>query len=64
LEKLLLSITDFCDATSIGATMAKTLIRQGRIPTVKIGDRRLITAEAAREYVRRLEAEAEAARVA
>jgi excisionase family DNA binding protein len=58
MEKLLLSITDFCDATSLGPTMVKTLIRQGRIPSVKIGDRRLIPAQAARDYVSRLLAEA------
>jgi len=62
-DRLLLSITDFCDLTAIGQTMAKKLIRQGRIRTVRIGDRRLIPAQAARDFVAQLEAEAAAQRV-
>jgi excisionase family DNA binding protein len=63
-DRLLLSITDFCDLAAIGPTTVKTLIRQGRIRTVKIGDRRLIPAQAARDFVAQLEAEAAAQQLA
>jgi excisionase family DNA binding protein len=58
MDKLLLSISDFCEATSLGPTLVKGLIREGRLPSVKVGDRRLIPAQAAREFVARLLMEA------
>jgi excisionase family DNA binding protein len=63
-DRVLLSISDFCDATAIGPTLAKRLVRTGRIRSVKVGDRRLIPAQAVRDFVAQLEAEAEEYRAA
>ena len=58
MEKLLLSLPEFCTATGIGPTLGKRLIREGRVVSVLIGDRRLIPVAEARAYVERLVAEA------
>ncbi len=58
MEKLLLSLPEFCEAVGVGPTLGKELVRTGAVVSVKIGDRRLIPAEAARDYVQRLVAEA------
>lgn len=60
MEKLLLSVREFCAVAGIGETFAKKLIREGRIQTVKLGDRRMIPAQSAREFVAGLIAESEA----
>jgi excisionase family DNA binding protein len=62
MEKQLLSIPEFCEVTGIGETLTKRLIRERRILSVRVGDRRLIPAQAVREYVGQLMAEAAADR--
>lgn len=62
MEKQLLSIPEFCEVTGLGETLAKKLIREQRILSVKVGDRRLIPAQAVRDYVQGLIAEASAER--
>jgi excisionase family DNA binding protein len=64
MDKLLLSLTEFCQVTGIGPTLGKKLVREGAVESVKIGDRRLIPASAATEYVERLRAEAREERAA
>ena len=49
--KLLLDLDELADALAIGRTKAKELVRRGDIPSVRIGDRRLVPAQAAEEYV-------------
>jgi excisionase family DNA binding protein len=58
LEKLLLSVDEFSNVVGIGPTFAKKLIREGRVRTVKLGDRRMVPAQAAREFVAGLMVEA------
>lgn len=63
MDKLLLSLPEFCQMTGIGPTLGKKLVREGTVESVKIGDRRLIPRDAATEYVDRLRAEARDDRV-
>jgi excisionase family DNA binding protein len=49
-DRKLLSIPDGAARLGIGTTKTKELIREGLIPTVKIGDRRLIPVEAIDAY--------------
>jgi hypothetical protein len=60
MEKLLLSFSEFCEVTGIGPTLGKKLIRENRVVSVRIGERRLIPVAEARAYVQRLVAEAAA----
>ncbi len=59
MEKQLLNIREFCEATGLGETTAKRLLREKAVLSVKVGDRRLIPAQAVRAYVDRLVSEAE-----
>jgi excisionase family DNA binding protein len=59
MDQQLLSIRDFCQVTGIGETMAKKLVRENRVLSVKIGDRRLIPAKAVAAYVEQLISESE-----
>lgn len=54
MEKQLLNIREFCEVTGIGETMAKRLIREHAIVSVKVGDRRLVPAESVKAFVDRL----------
>lgn len=63
MDKLLLSVPEFCQVTGIGPTLGKRLVREGAVISVKIGDRRLIPATAARDYVDQLVANAQGERV-
>lgn len=58
MEKALLSIDEFCEAIGIRQSLAKKLIREGAVLSVKIGDRRLIPVSAVKQYVDDLVAEA------
>lgn len=49
-EVKFLSIKDGADRLGIGTTKLKQLIREGRIPTVRIGDRRLLPIESVDAY--------------
>lgn len=51
MDKLLLSIPELADRLGIGTSMAKKLIREGDILSVKIGDRRLIPESVLTEYI-------------
>lgn len=58
MEKLLLSVTEFGQAIGVGPTLAKKLVREGAVVSVKIGDRRLIPVAEVTAYVGRIMAEA------
>lgn len=59
-EKQLLSVGEFADAIGVGETTAKRLLQEGRVLSVRVGDRRLVPATAVNDYVARLVAEAQA----
>jgi hypothetical protein len=52
------SLNEFCQLFSISPGLARKEQRAGRLIFSKIGDRTLITKQQARQYQRRLEAEA------
>lgn len=56
MEKLLYSMEDGWTLTSTGRTKFLELVRNGTIPTVRVGRRRMVTAEALRAFVESLEA--------
>ena len=62
MEKLLLSIPEFCEVTGVGTSTAKKLLMAGTVLSIKVGDRRLVPADAAREFVNRLVEETRSAR--
>ena len=49
------SIPAFCEDNGIGRTLTYDEIRSGRLRSMKVGKRRLITAEAAAEWRRVME---------
>lgn len=51
MDKLLLGVDEFGQACGIGSTLAKRLIRERRVVSVKIGDRRLVPIESARAFI-------------
>lgn len=51
MEKLLVSITDAAKALSLGRTSIYELMRTGQLETLKMGRRRLITADSLRRLV-------------
>ena len=53
-EKLAYSIKEFCNATSIGRTKVYELISEGRLISVKLGSKTLITADEAQRFMRGL----------
>lgn len=57
-EALLLDVKEAAERLSIGRAMAWEMVASGELPTVRIGRRRLVPAEALRRYVESLEAEA------
>jgi excisionase family DNA binding protein len=59
-EKQLLSVREFATAIGVGESLAKKLVREGTVLSVRIGDRRLIPSQAVRTDVERLVAEAQA----
>ncbi len=58
-EKLMYAVTDAVVTTSLGRTTIYQKIRSGELETVKVGNRRLITAESLHAFVDRLKAGAE-----
>jgi hypothetical protein len=50
-----MSVTDFCLWASIGRTKANEEIRAGHLRSFKVGRRRLIAYEAARNWLQALE---------
>ena len=58
-EKLAYSINSFCEASETSRTKVYDEIKAGRLKTVKVGRRRLITPDQARDYFERLAAEQE-----
>jgi excisionase family DNA binding protein len=61
MDKQLLSLREFCEVTGVGETTAKKLLRERVVLSVKVGDRRLIPAQAVKDYVERLVGEAQLA---
>ncbi len=59
-EQLLYSVEDAIEATQLGRTTLFNLMASGEIPSVKIGRRRMIPAQALRDYVAGLVAAAQA----
>lgn len=57
-EKQLLSIPDVCAATGLGESLVKRLIRERRLLSVKVFDRRLVPASALKTFVDQLISEA------
>lgn len=51
MDRQLLSIREFADVIGVGESLAKKLVREQRIVSVTIGDRRLIPASAVMAYV-------------
>lgn len=49
-EKRYLSIAEFCERYSIGATSARSLVRQNKIEAVKLGVRTLVCVRSADAY--------------
>jgi len=56
-EKLLVSPDEAADRLSITRRRVFELIKRGELRSVKLGKRRLISVDALREFVARLEAE-------
>lgn len=50
MEKLLYSVNEAVTATGIGRTNLYSHIKVGNLPTIKIGNRTCITAEALKEF--------------
>ena len=50
-ERLAYSVAEFCHMSGIGRTFFYKLVASGRIKTVKPGGRRLVPAEAVREFL-------------
>lgn len=57
MEAQALTIDEFTDTYKVGRTIAYEEIASGRLKTYKLGRRRYISAAAAAEWQRRLEAE-------
>jgi len=57
-EQLLYSVEDAIEATQLGRTTLFSVMASGEIQSVKIGRRRMIPADALRDYVRGLVAKA------
>lgn len=51
MDKLLYSMKDGQVITSLGRTKFLELVRDGEIPTVRVGRRRMVTAQALRTFV-------------
>ena len=58
-DKLLLSVRETADATGLGETLVKQKIRSGELPSLTIGDRRLVRTEDLRRFIDRLAEEAQ-----
>ena len=54
IDKLAVSVEEAAEQLSIGRTMAYDLIRQGELPSIKIGQRRLVARADLESYVERL----------
>ncbi|MGH7223682.1 MAG: helix-turn-helix domain-containing protein [Gemmataceae bacterium] len=57
--RLAYSINDFCRLAGIGRSLTYSEIGRGRLETVKVGRRTLITRQAADEFFHRLERESD-----
>ncbi|MBW0170734.1 MAG: helix-turn-helix domain-containing protein [Hydrogenophaga sp.] len=57
-EQLAYTVEQFIGATKVGRTKAYEEIASGRLATYKVGRRRYISAHAAADWQRKLEAEA------
>ena len=57
LRKLLFSMEEGWESTGLGRSTFLQLVREGRIETVRVGRRRLVTAEALEAFVASLKAE-------
>lgn len=54
MDRLMYSVEEAAQATGLGRTKIYELMASGEITAVKVGNRRLIPAEALREFVRNL----------
>lgn len=56
MERLTLTVPEFCEATCISKTTFYSLTKQGIGPTItKVGRKTLVSLEAAKEWQRRME---------
>ncbi len=53
MEPITLSIADTCKVLGIGRTTAWRLVNAGDLLTIRIGSRRLVTAESVKRFVER-----------
>lgn len=58
-SKLAYGVEEFADAVSIARSAVYVAIRDGKLKTFKAGRRRLVSADAAREFIRALETKSE-----
>lgn len=58
MQRVVYTVTQFCETFQIGKTRAYEEIREGRLPIVKVGRRTLIRHEAAARWLAQCEAEA------
>jgi excisionase family DNA binding protein len=56
-EPLLLSATDAARALGLGLTLTNELIRSGRLPSVRVGRRRLIRRDALLAFIDSLQSQ-------
>jgi len=54
-KKITVSIPEAAEILSLGESKLKELLYQGKIPSIKVGSRRLIRREALREWAEREE---------
>ena len=51
IEKVLLTIPEFCEATGLGRTTVKALVARGEVESVRIGRARRISVDAMHDWV-------------
>ncbi|UDY35687.1 excisionase family DNA-binding protein [Dermatobacter hominis] len=61
LRKMLFSMQEGWESTGLGRTTFLHLVREGRIETVRVGRRRMVTADALEAFVDSLKADQDAA---
>ena len=57
MQKLLISVTEFCEVAGVGRTYANDLIRRNRVTSVKLGGRRLVVLASVQQLIDELVAE-------
>lgn len=58
MDRLFLSVEDCAKALSLGRSLTWQLVARGELKSLKVGRRRLVSAQSLLEYARKLEEEA------